>query len=165
MNTQISATNPEKTKSFNYMNLMDLYDVFPPKEIPLILSRTRQYLIDGHKWYKKNVKNISIDDIEENLEYVEELKMTVEQMMLISGHYICFGSKERGFEVNLVPFNKYLKTKDVCDRLFETSALQNKLRLFLHENNITVYKECAEFLEVFSYIITDIEGKDPFKYL
>lgn len=165
MNTQRSENCAEKATAYNYTNLMNLYDVFPPKEIPLLLARTRQYLLDGHKWYKKNVKNVDFDDVEENIDFVDELKLVTEQMLMINGNYISFGSKDRNFEVNLVPFNKYIKSKTISDHLDLISYMQIKLRLFLHENNITAFKECAEFFEMLSYILSDIECEDAFKYL
>lgn len=155
----------EKTIAYNYSALMDLYDIFKPKDIPLILARTKQYLIDGHKWYQKNVRNIGFDDIEPNIEFVDELKPVAEKMLLFSGTYISFASKERSFEVNLVPFDKFLKVKPIKARLEEISFTQTKLRLFLNESNITAFKELAEFLEMLNYILQDIECEDTFKYL
>lgn len=165
MNTQRSENCGEKAIAYNYTNLMNLYDVFPAKEIPLLLARTRQYLLDGHKWYKKNVKNLDFDDIEENIQFIDDLKLVTEQMLMINGNYISFGSKDRGFEVNLVPFNKYLKSSTIVFHLDMISFMQIKLRLFLNEHNITAFKECAEFFELLSYIISDIECDDAFKYL
>ena len=162
---QISETKETKAIAYNYSNLMDLYDVFKPKEIPLLLSRLRQYLLDGHKWYQKNVSNVSYDEISENMEFLDELKLTAEKMLIVQGNYISFGMKEKGFEVNLVPFNKFLIKKSLVVRMDEISYLQNKLRMFLHEHNITGFKEGAEFMEIFQYILSDIEEKDAFQYL
>lgn len=162
---QISETKETKAIAYNYNNLLNLYNLFPAKEIPLLLSRTRQYLLDGHKWYKKNVKNVDFDDVEEDINFVEELKLVFEQMLIVNGTYISFGSKVHDFEVNLVPFNKYLKSKTILNHIDMISFTQIKLRLFLNEHNITVFKECAEFFELLSYILSDIESEDAFKYL
>jgi hypothetical protein len=165
MEAQISISPAEKAIAYNYLNLRDLYDQINPKEIPLLLARLKKYIVDGHAWYQKNVHWTSEDDIEDELNALEELKEVTEQMLIVSGNYISFGSKDRSFEVNLVPFNKYLKKKNISKREDEISYVLSKMRVFLNENNITLYKEGAQFLDNFLMAITDIETRDAFDYL
>ena len=165
MKAQISENQRERAIAYNYLNLKDMYDQNNPKEIPVLLAQLKQYILNGHTWYQKNVKWTSAEDIETELESLEELRVLTEEMLVISGTYISFGSKEQKFEVNLVPFNKYLKKKSITQRVDEITYILSKMRIFLNENNITLYKEGAELLDNFVLAIQDIEERDAFDYL
>lgn len=165
MKAQISVSPAENAIAYNYLNLADLYEQFNPKELPLLLARLKQYIIDGHAWHQKNVKWTSGEDIVDEMAILEELRSVTEQMLIVSGNYISYGSKGREFEVNLVPFNKYLKKKSIPNRVEEISYTLSKMRIFLNEHNITLYKEGSEFLDNFSSAIKDIENRDAFDYL
>lgn len=162
---QISSETNRKAIAYNYKNLIDLYDHVKPDQIPVTLSRLRQYLLDGHKWYSKNVKNVDSDCLEYDISDVEELKQVCVKMLVLDGNYISFASKEEKFEVNLVPLNRYLKKMDIQTRLNKLVQLQSNMRIYLHENNITCYKECSDLLDCFRDLLLRIEKGDAFDYL
>ena len=133
---------------YNYLEFEDLFNDYPPSVLTQQLTSLRDYLQNGHDWYRNNIEAVTDLDIADELKLVHDLIGLTVAMSEFSPPAPVYSYGDQF--VNLIPLIKYMNQVDASTRVNGIVRLKDKMIQYLTADNVLNYKKCYDFIDAFS---------------